>query len=85
MCVTCGVYVVCGQHAHVLWPMFASDVVYAYASDVVHPPPRVSPSCGFIREVAPILLRLGNNVEEGGGGISCNDDACADSFLINFF
>ena len=79
VCEWCGVCVVCGQHAHVvcIWPMLASDVV--------HPPPRVSPSCGIFREVALILLRLGNNVEEGGGGISCNDDACADSFLINFF
>ena len=41
-----------------LWPMFASVLPF-----------RVSPSWGIVREVAPILLRLGpTNVQLGRGG-----------------
>ena len=37
-------------------------------------PPRVSPSCGIVREVAPILLRLGlTDVELGGGGADVDE------------
>ena len=39
------------------------------------PPPRVSPSSGLVREVAPILLRLGAIANKvGGGGIGGVDD-----------